>query len=111
MNSKTNSGDTPLHKAADNGNSKSNKSEFQAKCIKLFRFSGYYRVEKILIDRGTDINSKDIFGSTPLHIVVRNPTDESVQNLVDRGANVNLKNNEGWAPIHVAAAFGNFMSY
>jgi len=51
---------------------------------------------------GADINSKDVCGKTPLHIVAENGFDELAEVLVKQGAFLKVKDRSGETPLHVA---------
>jgi len=74
---KTKRGDSPLHYWINNSNN----------------------IERItaLINGGYDINSKNKYGATPLHVI---DEPEACQTLLSLGAKVNLKNKEGSTPLH-----------
>jgi len=54
-----------------------------------------------------NLNVKDNFGNTPLHLSIISDNMNSVKILTLKGADVNIKNNEGNTPLHIAARFGN----
>lgn len=61
---------------------------------------------KYVIQSGYPINSRDRFGSTPLHIIVmRNKSNDKkiIKWLIENGADVNAKDNNGATPLHDAA--------
>ncbi|MDR0392169.1 MAG: ankyrin repeat domain-containing protein, partial [Planctomycetaceae bacterium] len=59
---------------------------------------------KTLIESGFQINSKDKFGATPLHIAVANNAETPIiQYLIENGADVNATDNNGATPLHDAA--------
>ena len=51
---------------------------------------------------GTDVNSTDEEGGTPLHYAASNARDEIVELLVAEGADVNAKKDDGVTPLHLA---------
>ncbi len=60
-------------------------------------------VAKLLLDRGVDVNERDVMGNTPLHASVRHP--EMVELLISRGADVNAVNLLGETPLHLAVKY------
>jgi ankyrin repeat protein len=61
-----------------------------------------------LLDRGANIDVKNEYGFTPLHIASGNGHTECVKTLLIRGAKVNEKSNLGWAPLHKASCYGHY---
>ena len=55
------------------------------------------------LDKGVDVNVKDMLGFTPLHLAV---TKEITELLINEGADVNAKNKWGGTPLHAAATNG-----
>lgn len=76
-------GNTPLHRAAENGD------------LDLCR---------LLLAKGADINARTERGNTPLHKTVVSGHAEVVKLLVERGADVNARNEINVTPLHMAAA-------
>ena len=67
-------------------------------------------VKATLIDpqaKELNLNIKDNFGNTPLHLSIISDNMNSIKILTLKGADVNIKNNEGNTPLHIAARFGN----
>ena len=63
-------------------------------------------VVEVLLDRGADIEVRDLPGETPLSRAAAGNRDIAVMKLlVERGAEVNSRARKGWAPVHGAAAF------
>jgi hypothetical protein len=56
-------------------------------------------IARLLLDRGADINARDVRGWTPLHFAMR---VEVVRVLLERGANVNAEDKQGRTPFKLA---------
>ena len=56
---------------------------------------------------GTDVNTKDKIGFSPLHWAVRKGQKEIVELLIAEGANVNAQDKIGMTPLHGAASDSN----
>jgi ankyrin repeat protein len=67
--------------------------------ITPLHFNENYKVLKLLIDRGADVNAPRDDGQTPLHI---QNDSKIVQLLIDNGANVNALNMYGDTPLHLS---------
>ena len=61
---------------------------------------------KNAVTNGANLNIKDSFGFTPLHIAVQLKNLEIVKYLVDQKANVNSKDNSGNTSLHTAIRSG-----
>ena len=59
---------------------------------------------KELLANGSDINEKDCFWGTPLHLAVNYEKLEIVEVLLIEGANVNMVNSEGESPIFMISS-------
>uniref|UniRef100_A0A0E0G4P2 AAA+ ATPase domain-containing protein n=1 Tax=Oryza nivara TaxID=4536 RepID=A0A0E0G4P2_ORYNI len=63
-------------------------------------------IVKFLLDfQGTDkveLEAKNMYGETPLHMAVKNSSCESAKLLLERGAHIEAKANNGMAPLHLA---------
>jgi len=55
------------------------------------------------IKAGSDLNEKDVYGSSPLIIAVTFGKTEVARALIEAGADMKIKNNEGSTPLHIAA--------
>ena len=63
-------------------------------------------VEKALLD-GTDINTQDDQGQTPLEIAIINNCNSCISLLIKAGANIDRLNKDGITPLHIAAINNN----
>ncbi len=62
-----------------------------------------------LVGQGADINAKDYYGKTPLHIQARSWCG-NVELFLELGANINACDNSNNTPLHCAADGGNMIS-
>jgi ankyrin repeat protein len=75
---------------------------------------GKYRIAKALIERGAEVNAKDMIDYTPLHYASRRGRVEIVNLLLQNGAKVNVKGGVSAVsgdryketPLHLAARHG-----
>ena len=58
------------------------------------------------IAAGTDVNTKNHRGQTPLHFAAGEGHKEVTELLIANGADVNAKAEEGWTPLHHVAEAG-----
>ena len=70
------------------------------KCCGVIGFSSY--------EQPPDINSQDIFGNTPLGVVVTWGDLEAAKLLVENGADLNIHMEDGNTPLHEAIEMGEF---
>ncbi len=63
---------------------------------------------KVLIQHGADVNVKNIYGTTPLDMLVEN--ESVVKVLIQHGADVNAKTIKGRTPLHTAVIFNSSRS-
>lgn len=73
---------TPLHKAAERGNT---------------------NIVALLLEMRAKVNAKGDWGNTPLHLAARNGHADVVALLIQKGAKVNMRNVFGDTPLHEAA--------
>jgi ankyrin repeat protein len=59
-----------------------------------------------LIDKGAQVEARNINGSTPLHYAARYGRVEIVRLLCNRGADADARNYAGLRPLHTSAFFG-----
>lgn len=50
---------------------------------------------KYLVDKGADINAKDVYGHTPLFIAFGLKNEKAVDVLIKLGADINIRANDG----------------
>jgi len=62
--------------------------------------NGLTEIARQLLDQGADVNSRDNFSNTPLHLAVRSA--EMVELLLSRGAMPGARNAFGHTPLHLA---------
>jgi ankyrin repeat protein len=64
--------------------------------------NGLTQIATLLLDQGADVNARDNFSNTPLHMAVHHP--DMVELLLARGAEVNARNAFGDTPLHLAVS-------
>ena len=62
---------------------------------------GRKEIVELLINKGANVNSKDVFGVTPLHLAALGGKTEIAKILIENGANINAKNKEGESPLDI----------
>lgn len=72
--------------------------------------NGKLALAKLLIDKGADVNRKDIYGNTPLFKAVffSGGHKEMISLLLQAGADANEHNDAGVSPRELAQNIGNF---
>jgi ankyrin repeat protein len=56
---------------------------------------------RLLVDRGTNVNTRDTNHNTPLHLASYCQDLKLIRLLLNHGANVNVQNTDGQTPLHV----------
>ena len=81
-----------------------------SKLHRAVRKKDFVEVEN-LIKGGADVNEKDKFGYTPLHLAVTRPLIKGnkidmriIEDLVKRGAKIDAQNKKGDTPLHLAVS-------
>ncbi len=64
------------------------------------------KLMKLLLEHGADLNARDRFGQTPLHVAAQYGY-APVKYLIDAGAELNARDKDGRTPLHLAAAHQN----
>jgi len=74
---------------------------------------GNKELVELLINKGADVNGRDLRGNTPLMTTLWSETSdmnikrEMAELLINKGAKVNAKDANGWTPLHNAVNKGN----
>lgn len=104
-------GNTPLHNAAFNGNTKLGKllldngvkvdikNDMDETPLMRAASLGKFPMVKFLIDNGAKVKAKDVDGNTALHHAIMGGHKEIVSFLLGKGADINLKNKNNSTPI------------
>jgi hypothetical protein len=72
-------------------------------CLQTAAQNGHLAICRLLIDKGAQLEAKDINGKTPLHLAAEQGHVEIVRLLCDRGADIVARDNGGYKPLHWAA--------
>lgn len=62
-------------------------------------FYGHLKIAQFLVDKGANINLKDVNGLTALHYAVDSNILASVEFILMRISDVNVQDNQGWTPV------------
>lgn len=69
--------------------------------------SGAHRVMEVLLAGGAEVNVRNLYGETPLHLVENcRGAKEAVQLLLEHGAEVDARNEYDETPLHFASRWG-----
>jgi len=69
-------------------------------------YFGHINVVTLLLKKGTDLETKDSSGMTPLSWAADHGYEAIVKLLVEKGADIESKNNYNWTPLAYAAVHG-----
>ena len=81
------------------------EGEYGATCLMEAAWNGHLAICRLLIDKGAQVEARNIIGRTPLFYAARGHI-EIVRLLCDRGADVEARTNDGRRPLHDAAYHG-----
>ncbi len=85
----------------ENTNKKNNKDNFDSSLLhQAIESEQGVAVISALLQFGADVNAKDTFDNTPLHLAVRLASAELVALLLEHGADVQAKDRIGDTPLH-----------
>jgi len=80
--------------------------EYEWTCLMMSAYYGHLAICRLLIDKGAQVEAKDVVGRTPLHWAASGGRVEIVRLLCDRGAYVEARDIDGWRPLQSAALTG-----
>jgi hypothetical protein len=80
--------------------------ELQWTCLMEAAYFGHFDICRLLVNKGAQMEAKDVSGDTPLHWAAGSGHLEIVRLLCDRGADIEARCNGGWRPLHIAALSG-----
>jgi ankyrin repeat protein len=69
-------------------------------------YCGQVEVVRLIVNRGADINIRDVNNNTALHLAAESGSVDIIQLLLDKEMSVDLTNKHGSTPLHVSAQFG-----
>ncbi|XP_065584178.1 ankyrin repeat, PH and SEC7 domain containing protein secG-like [Artemia franciscana] len=79
--------------------------------LHLAVISGDLEVIKMILDKGADVNARDIYGESPLHLAASSRCSQTViECLLKFGADVHIRNSEQLSPLHLAAHCGHTLT-
>ncbi len=71
--------------------------------LHLAALQGNVEVIRQHVEAGSDLNAKDLYGSTPLIVAAAFGKTEVARALIEAGADLNITNNDGASALHTAA--------
>ena len=79
------------------------EGEYGETCLIIAADFGHLAICRLLLDKGAQLEAKDVNSHTPLHYAADQGHVEIVRLLCDRGADIEVRGNNGWRPLHSAA--------
>ena len=67
---------------------------------------GHLSIAEYLLQKGANVNAKNIEGNTPIHNACENGHIQIVEHLFDNRAEINSTNNYGITPLHYSCQYG-----
>jgi len=96
----SNSGSTPLHRAAQ----ASISNFYVPTWMKTEVRNGPLEITQLLLNYSAPVDARDEDGNTPLILAAKGTSrPEYIQLLIENRAEVNARNNDGWTPLMIAA--------
>ncbi len=97
-----------IHDAINNGAKVNEKfGENQNTVLHFAADQNSPNIINFLLEKNSEIDSKNKFGASPLHIATSKEAINSVIALVEKNANINAKNEDGDTPLHIAVIKNN----
>ena len=82
------------------------EGEYGRTCLMTASENGHFSICRLLLDKGAQLEAKDIIDCTPLHWAASQGHIDIVRLLCDRGADVDARDRWGDRPLHDAAMNG-----
>ena len=73
------------------------------RAIQAALYKGHLAIVSLLIDRGADINSQDVEGSSLLHVAAQTGDPKAVSLLIECGADVGVRDGDCSTALHIAS--------
>eukprot|EP01094_Clydonella_sp_ATCC50884_P030199 TRINITY_DN975_c0_g1_i1.p1 TRINITY_DN975_c0_g1~~TRINITY_DN975_c0_g1_i1.p1 ORF type:complete len:465 (+),score=171.74 TRINITY_DN975_c0_g1_i1:193-1587(+) len=80
---------------------------YEAQSCSVLHYAAFYNhkhIVRLLVERGADVNKRNLSGVTPLHWALEKGELELMQMLVERGADVNVGDCDELTPLHKAVS-------